>query len=85
MVLLSLCVYVALGIWLLQYINQMFKISRNAFLDMDICGNESLANMQEFTKINISNFSFIAGSLACKIIACALMLIHLLGLMSKSD
>lgn len=47
---------------------------------MDICGNESLTNMQSFTKINISNFAFLAGALFCKILGCAIGLIHILDL-----
>lgn len=52
---------------------------------MDICGNESIQNMQEFTKVNISNFSFIAGALLCKILSIIVMLISVLGLLSRSN
>lgn len=81
----SLCAYIVLSVWLYQYAHSMFKLSRNAYLDMDICGNESVQNMQEFTKINISNFSFLAGALLCKLMVCALMLISVMGLLSKKD
>lgn len=82
--LFSLCVYIGLSVWLSKYTKQSFKISRNAYLDMDICGNESVLNMQEFTKINISNFSFLAGALLCKLLTCALMLISVMDLLGKN-
>jgi len=52
---------------------------------MDICGNESVSNMNQFKKINISNFSFIAAALICKIITVSLIIIHILGLLSVKE
>ena len=62
----------------------MFKISRNAFLVMDICGNESIMNMEKFTKINISNFIFLTAAIVFKFLASAFELIYLLNIV-KND
>ena len=56
------------------------QISRNADAEIDICGNESSANIKAFTKINISNYAFLGAALVCKLVACAIGLIHVLDL-----
>lgn len=79
----QMLVYLALSLWLSRYVDLMFKVSRNALLEVDICGDESLQNMHSFTKINISNFSFVASALGCKLISSAILVIRMLGLLSN--
>lgn len=50
---------------------------------MEICGNESVQNMHESVKVNISNFCFLAAALLCKLVCSAIMLIMVMGLLSK--
>jgi hypothetical protein len=77
--------YLAMSLWLVNYSDLMFKISRSAKLELDICGNESVRNMQEFTKINISNFSFLATALACRVAGSALLVIQMMGLLDQNS
>ena len=83
--LLALLTYIGLSVWLTHYTSTMFTISRRASIEMDLCGDESLHNSREFTKINISNFAFLAAALVCKIMVCLLLLIHLCGLIKTQD
>jgi len=70
-------------VWLSQYTQLMFKISKNAYLELDICGHESWQNMEEFTKVNISNFSFLAGAVGCKFIMSTMLMCAMMGLLSQ--
>ena len=83
--LLALLTYIGLSVWLTHYTSTMFTISRRASIEMDLCGDESLHNSREFTKINIANFAFLAAALFCKILVCLLLLIHLCGLIKTQD
>jgi hypothetical protein len=76
-------VYIGLTVWLLRYASSMFSISEKAYLGMDISSIESVENMYEFSKINISNFAFIAATLVCKILSSLLMLIRMMDLLDN--
>ena len=52
---------------------------------MDLYGQESLKNAQQYIKINITNFSFLAGALVSKMAAVTLLIIHKLGLLSNDN
>ena len=47
--------------------------------------DESVRNMRDINKVNISNFSFLAASLVCKTICVLILLIQAMGLLNSSD
>ena len=74
----SLFTYIGLGVWLAQY--SFPKMKR--VTDMN---DESVRNMRDINKVNISNFSFLAASLTCKTICVLILLIQAMGLLNSSD
>ena len=76
--LVSLATYIALAFWLTNYT----PIALRPKLDQS---NESVQNMQVFQKVNISNFSFLAAALMCKVICVSILLVQVMGLLNKES
>ena len=70
--------YVALGITLL-FIALSVKISRDAKLDLSVLGNESVRNLNQDQKVNISNYVFLALAIICKIATSIIILLQVMG------
>ena len=70
--------YVALGITLL-FIALSVKISRDAKLDLSVLGNESVRNLNQDQKVNISNYVFLALAIICKIATSTIILLQVMG------
>lgn len=81
--LVGLAYYIILALWLSSY-TSLFKISRPAWLEMDLCGYEGAKNMVMFQNINITNFSLLFTVLTLKIMAVVTMLIQVMGLIGSS-
>ena len=74
----SLATYIALAFWLTNYT----PTAKKPKLEQS---NESIQNMQVFQKVNISNFSFLAAALMCKVICVSILLIQVMGLLNKES
>jgi len=70
--------YVALGIILL-FVALSVKVSSDARLDLSVLGNESVRNLLQDQKVNISNYVFLALAIICKIATSTIILLQVMG------
>jgi hypothetical protein len=80
----SLVFYILLSVWLSNY-TKLFKISKQAWLEMDLCGYDGAKNMHLINNINISIFVFLILVLAFKILARVLLLVQVLDLIGGEE
>ena len=79
----SLVGYLVLSVWLARSWDLMFQVSQNARLEL--CGEESLSNIDSFTKTKIAHYSFVASALACKVVRSAVLVIAKLSLLGNNS